>query len=819
MMRAMLVAASAAMIVAAGLLPAPAFAARTDLTVGMVLEPPNLDPTAGAAAAIDEVVYANVFEGLTRIGPDGTVLPALAESWEVSDDGLTYTFTLHPDVTFHDGTPFDAQDVVFSLDRARADDSTNAQKGLFAPIASVEAVDPATVKITLKEPTGNFPFSLAWGDAVMVGEESAADIATKPVGTGPFRFVSWNKGDSVVLEKNPDYWGEAAQLDRATFKFIGDPTAAFAAMMAGDVDAFPNFPAPESLDQFRADPRFAVVIGTTEGETILAMNNARAPFDDLRVRQALSLAIDRKAIIDGAMFGNGTPIGSHFAPHNPAYVDLTGLYAHDPAKARELLMETGHPDGFKATLKLPPPSYARRSGEIIAAQLKAVGVDVEIIPLEWAQWLEQVFKGGDFDLTIVAHTEPMDFDIYGRDDYYFHYRNADFKALLGELNGTSDPAKRNEIMGSIQRKIADDAVNVFLFQLPRSASGTPRSRACGRTRRSRPTTSPGCTGPTERYRRRDMAAFAARRLLSLLATLVAASIVIFLVMEVIPSDPAAYMLGVNARPDTVLALREQLGLDQPALQRYVTWIVGVFTGDFGVSYTYRVPVRELIADRLWVSLPLTLMALALTVAVAFPVGIFAASRRDGVADTTVMGLTQLGIAIPNFWFAMLLVMVFSINLRWFSAGGFPGWQAGIGPAAKSLVLPSIALALPQAAILSRIMRASLLDTLHEDFIRTARAKGLTRRQAIRRHGIRNALIPVLTVIGLQFSFLLAGAIIIENVFFLPGLGRLVFQAITQRDLIVVKSVVLILVAAVVAVTFLVDLAYAAVDPRLRRRAA
>ncbi len=311
--------------------------------------------------------------------------------------------------------------------------------------------------------------------------------------------------------------------------------------------------------------------------------------------------------------------------------------------------------------------------------------------------------------------------------------------------------------------------------------------------------------------------FAARRFVSLLATLVAASVVIFLVMEVLPGDPAAYMLGLNAAPDTLAALRHQLGLDQPLLVRYFAWVAGFFTGDLGISYTYRVPVAQLVAARLWVSLPLALMALALAIAIGLPAGIVAAARRNRASDIAVMGLTQFGIAVPNFWFAMLLVLAFAIGLHWFSAGGFPGWHAGFLVALKALVLPAIALALPQASILARLMRAALVETLGEDFMRTARAKGLSAGQAVRRHAVRNALVPVLTVIGLQFSFLLAGAIIIENVFFLPGLGRLIFQAITQRDLIVVKSVVLLLVAAVIIVTFAVDLASAAVDPRLRRR--
>ena len=312
-----------------------------------------------------------------------------------------------------------------------------------------------------------------------------------------------------------------------------------------------------------------------------------------------------------------------------------------------------------------------------------------------------------------------------------------------------------------------------------------------------------------------MLSYLLNRFVSLALSLIAASIVIFLVMEVLPGDPAAFMLGLNAQADTVAALRDQLGLNAAPLDRYLRWIAGMFTGDFGLSYTYRAPVADLISARLWVSIPLAIYALVLSTLIAFPVGIFAAARRNSAGDVAVMGATQLGVAVPNFWFAMLLVLAFSTSLRWFSAGGFPGWNAGFFPAMKALTLPAIALALPQASILARVMRSSLLDTLGEDYVRTARAKGLSRSQALWRHALRNALIPVLTIIGLQFSFLLAGAIIIENVFFLPGLGRLAFQAITQRDLIVVKSVVMLLVFAVIAVTFIVDIAYAIADPRLR----
>ena len=314
-----------------------------------------------------------------------------------------------------------------------------------------------------------------------------------------------------------------------------------------------------------------------------------------------------------------------------------------------------------------------------------------------------------------------------------------------------------------------------------------------------------------------MLTYVTKRLGSLCLSLIVASLVIFACIEIVPGDPASFMLGINAQPDTIQALRVELGLDQSLAQRYLGWVGGLLGGDMGTSYTYRTPVSDIVLDRLQVSLPLALYALTLTVVVAFPVGILAAARRGSVTDITVMGVTQLGVAIPNFWFAILMVILFAINLRWFSAGGFPGWDAGIFPAIKALTLPAIALALPQASILARVMRSSLLDTLSEDYMRTARAKGLTRRQVLWRHALRNAMIPVLTIIGLQFSFLLAGAIIIENVFFLPGLGRLVFQAITQRDLIVVESVVMLLVFAVILLNFFVDIAYAWVDPRLRVR--
>lgn len=316
-----------------------------------------------------------------------------------------------------------------------------------------------------------------------------------------------------------------------------------------------------------------------------------------------------------------------------------------------------------------------------------------------------------------------------------------------------------------------------------------------------------------------MALFLVKRLITLLLTLLVASLVVFLVLEVLPGDPAAVMLGVGAQEDTLAALRARLGLDQPAALRYLQWLGGLVQGDLGRSYTYDVPISELVGARLAISLPLAVMAILLSTALAIPLGVWAAARRNATPDLMIGLFAQAGIAVPNFWFAILLILLFSVQLGWFPAGGFAGWEEGAGAALKSLLLPAVALALPQAAILTRVTRSSVLDELGQDYLRTARAKGLSRRAALWRHGVRNAMIPVVTILGLQFSFLLAGTIIIENVFYLPGLGRLLFQAIAQRDLIVVKDLVVLLAGAVVVVNFVVDLFYAGLDPRLRLGAA
>jgi peptide/nickel transport system permease protein len=312
-----------------------------------------------------------------------------------------------------------------------------------------------------------------------------------------------------------------------------------------------------------------------------------------------------------------------------------------------------------------------------------------------------------------------------------------------------------------------------------------------------------------------MSLFLIKRLITLLATLAGTSVVVFLVLEVLPGNAAQILMGPDASPEAVAALASKLGLDQPALTRYFDWIAGLLTGDLGLSYAYSTPVSELVLERLALTVPLAVLAMSLTIVLALSAGIYAASRHHKLGDVGLMGLSQIGIAIPNFWFAILLILLFSVELKWFSAGGFPGWEEDWVDALRALMLPALSLAVVQAAILARITRSAVLEVLREDFVRTARAKGASQRRVLWGHVLRNAMVPVITVMGLQFAELLAGTIVVESVFYLPGLGRLIFQSISNRDLIVVRNCVMLLAAMVVMVNFLVDLLYAAIDPRVK----
>jgi peptide/nickel transport system substrate-binding protein len=443
-------------------------AGKKDAAVlGMSLEPPGLDPTAGAAAAIGEITHFNIFEGLTKVNGDGSVTPLLAESWTVSPDFKTYTFKLRQGVKFQDGEPFTSEEVKFSFERAAAEGSTNKDKAMFANMAAVETPDPDTVAIVLEAPYPDLLFHLGLSPAVVVDRKSAAGNAQHPVGTGPFVFESWSKGASVTLAKWAGYRAPASvKLEKVMFRFISDPAAQVAALLAGDLDAFPRFGSYPSVAQLQADPRFTVTVGATEGKTIVSINNKKKPFDDVRVRRALAYAIDRKAVIDGALNGFGTPIGSHYVPIDPDYIDLTGTYPYDPEKAKALLKEAGIATPLEVSLKLPPPAYARQGGEVIAAELAKVGIVAKIENLEWPNWLDGVFKNKNFDLTIISHVEPHDLAIYANPNYYFQYDSPAFREIMARVDSTLDPEARKSALEAAQRQLATDAVNVFLFQLP-----------------------------------------------------------------------------------------------------------------------------------------------------------------------------------------------------------------------------------------------------------------------------------------------------------------------------------------------------------------
>ena len=446
-------------------LDAQAQTRKDSVVLGMVLEPPGLDPTVAPAAAIGEIVHYNILEGLTKVAMDGAVTPLLAESWSASGDGKSYSIRLRKGIRFSDGAPFDARAVKFSFDRARAAGSTNkARAALFDNITSVATPDPYTVVLTLQRGDALVPFRLGENTAVILHPDSAAQAATRPVGTGPYKLESWAKGSAVTLSRW-DGHRDAAKvgLKRVVFRFIDDPSAQVAALLAGDIDGMPRFGALPALKQFQGDKRFTVEIGSTSGKGIVAINNRRKPFDDVRVRRALSHAIDRKAFIDGAEEGLGQPIGSHFAPTDLGYLDLTKTTPYSPDRARALLSEAGVKTPLNVTLTLPPPAYARKGGEIVAAQLAKVGIVAKIENVEWAQWLSGAFKG-NFDLTIIDHVEPLDYaTTYADPNYYFGYDSAKFRGLVSTLGTTGDYKEKARLWRDIQRQLAEDAVNVFVW--------------------------------------------------------------------------------------------------------------------------------------------------------------------------------------------------------------------------------------------------------------------------------------------------------------------------------------------------------------------
>ena len=445
--------------------PAMAQAKKDSAVLAMTLEPTGLDPTAGAASAIAEITLYNVYETLTKIGSDSRVTPLLAESWEASADLKTWTFKLKGGLKFHNGEPFSSANVKFSFERAVAKDSVNKDKAVFNNIERIDTPDASTVVLNLKNGNPDLLFQLGQGTAIMVEPRSVATNNTQPVGTGPYRLEAWSKGSSVTLTRW-DGWRAAkdVKLRRVTMRFISDPAAQVAALLSGDVDLFPRVSAARSLKQFEGNKKYQVLIGGSRAKTIVAINHKRKPLDDVRVRRAIAAAIDRKAVIEGAADGFGVPIGSFYVPGAPGYVDTTGINAFDQAKARALLHQAGITPPLELTLKLPPTPYARQGGEVVAAQLAKVGIHAKIENIEWAQWMSGVYGQKAYDLTIIAHVEPLDFGNFARPNYYWNYESAEFNALWAKVNATIKPDERNRLMADAQRLVANDAVAVYLYQ-------------------------------------------------------------------------------------------------------------------------------------------------------------------------------------------------------------------------------------------------------------------------------------------------------------------------------------------------------------------
>jgi peptide/nickel transport system substrate-binding protein len=439
------------------------------LVVAQGVEPPGLDPTTATSAAIPRVVYSNVLEGLVKIDRNGKIVYALAKDYKISKDGKEYTFILKKGVKFHDGRPFDAEDVRFTFDRLMDTQKTGtAHPEYYTDVDSVQAVDSHTVKIRLKNVNSMFLFNLARPDSIIVNSQTVDKLKTAPIGTGPFRFVEWVRGDCITLAKFDEYHKKGIPyLEKVTFKFIGDPSAQIASLRAGDIDVIAYDVSPENALLLEKDPKFKVLNGYTTTEVILSTNNSRKPFNDVRVRRAMAYAIDRNALIKGAMSGYGMPIGSHMDPGNPYYIDLTSAYPYNPEKAKQLLAEAGYPNGFEAVIKLPERfAYAKRSGEIIADMLSQVGIKLKIELTEWGQWIDRVFKNADFDLTVIGHAEPFDINIYANPKYYFRYDNPKFQEMLKKAEMEPDPKVRKELYIACQKIITEDAVNGFLFVLP-----------------------------------------------------------------------------------------------------------------------------------------------------------------------------------------------------------------------------------------------------------------------------------------------------------------------------------------------------------------
>ncbi len=440
-----------------------------EAVIAITAAPPGWDPSASTSQEIPRVVYGNVYEGLVIFDRDGSIVPALATDWETSEDGLTWTFSVRDGVKFHDGSDLQLSDIVARFERARDPESGHTNHAYYAAITEVSADEDAnTVTFTLSEPRASLLFDLARGDSVIYPAALQESQASQPIGTGPFTFADYIEGSEVRLERFDDYWNaELPYLDSAVFRIMSDSNSRFAALQSGDIDVIGVALAPEQYMQLASNPELQGTEGTATTEITVAMNNTREPFDNLLVRQAITHAIDKEAIVQGAFFGLGTIIGSHMSPAEPYYIDLSDTYAYDPERARELLAEAGYADGLTFSFELPEPyNIERRTGEVIAQQLAQVGITAELSVVEWTTWINRILLGGDYDMTIIGHSEPRDINVYGNPDYYYHYDNERVRELLAEAESAATTEESFAAFQEVARIIAEDAVNVWVFSTP-----------------------------------------------------------------------------------------------------------------------------------------------------------------------------------------------------------------------------------------------------------------------------------------------------------------------------------------------------------------
>jgi peptide/nickel transport system substrate-binding protein len=456
-------------------------AGATNLTVGFAAEPETLDFSTTDGAAIPEALLVNVYEGLVKLDTSGKIQPLLAKSWTISKDRKTYTFDLQKGVKFSNGDPFDADAVKFSIERVKSSAWKISLKDYMDVVKSVKVDSPTKVEVTLKQPSNSWLFQMTTRIGAMYSKNAVSDLATKPVGTGPYVVKKRIRGDSIVLGQNPGYWGTKPAMKDVTLKYFKDGTALNNALLSGAIDVIAIVQAPDSLGQFDDKSRFNVTVGTTNGEVTMAMNNASGPLKDERIRQAVTQAIDRKALVKAAWAGYGQPIGSMVPPTDPWYEDLTGVHPYDPAAAKALLAQAGKPK-LSLRFRVPNLPYAIASAQVVKSQLSKVGITANIDVLEFpARWLSEVFTKKDYDLSIVAHVEPRDIVTFGDPDYYFGYDGKEVQALLKKAD-TGTEAEQTADMKQVARKLAQDAAAEWLFVLPsievsdKDVTGLPKNR-------------------------------------------------------------------------------------------------------------------------------------------------------------------------------------------------------------------------------------------------------------------------------------------------------------------------------------------------------